>query len=453
MAKVDRWPGRRPKDVRGFIDGVYGHDVDAKRVDSVAGATLGVMGGASLAVAAIRQAMAQACGLVTNHPIKQVDRLLSNQTIDVWDSFARWVPHLIGAQKQIVVAMDWTDLDRDGQTTPALNLVTGRDGQSHRGYGMAVAGDQRQYDGGLLVCLEIGPVQCHHNGVAWADDVRHPAGKDIVDLDLWVGEQAIDLVGRMFGVQAAGGGEALADGADREAGAAQHAEGGVAERGNLNQPFPLDAGRFGQAQRSGAIRDAGPHRAHEIPRRTGCDAGGRGLHQPDRRQRAGREHEAGRLHCGRTTDGLGNPAFPPRRARGWSLFPVYASGAVAASPPTHFYITNNSADYPGWSGDHGAASAVCKCGQRRCSTGDRSKDPGGGVRVRSGGHVGPVRDSGRLPVPRPQPDRIGLSHALERADRGLSRYDTARKAASAAASAWSISASVWAQERNMLCLG
>jgi hypothetical protein len=55
----------------------------------------------------IGQALAQARGLVTKHAIKQVDRLLSNQNTDVWDSFARWVPHLIGARKDIVVAMDW----------------------------------------------------------------------------------------------------------------------------------------------------------------------------------------------------------------------------------------------------------------------------------------------------------------------------------------------------------
>ena len=64
--------------------------------NSLAGATLGVMTSASLAVAVIGQALAQARGLVTKHAIKQVDRLLSNQNIDVWDSFARWVPHLIG---------------------------------------------------------------------------------------------------------------------------------------------------------------------------------------------------------------------------------------------------------------------------------------------------------------------------------------------------------------------
>ena len=125
MEKVERWLGGRLKDIRAFIDDLYGHDLHAKRVDSLAGATLGVMTSASLAVAVIGQALAQARGLVTKHAIKQIDRLLSNQNIDVWDSFARWVPHLIGARKEIVVAMDWTDFDRDGQTTLALNLVTG----------------------------------------------------------------------------------------------------------------------------------------------------------------------------------------------------------------------------------------------------------------------------------------------------------------------------------------
>jgi hypothetical protein len=52
--------GGRLKDIRAFIDSLYGHDLHAKRVDSLAAATLGVMTGASLAVAMIGQALAQA---------------------------------------------------------------------------------------------------------------------------------------------------------------------------------------------------------------------------------------------------------------------------------------------------------------------------------------------------------------------------------------------------------
>jgi hypothetical protein len=116
---------KRLEDVRGFIGELYGPDLHAKRIDALAGATLGVMAGASLAVAMIGQALAQARGLVTKHAVKQVDRLMSNQGIDVWDSFARWVPQQVGARQDIVVAMDWTDFDRDGQSTLVLSLVTG----------------------------------------------------------------------------------------------------------------------------------------------------------------------------------------------------------------------------------------------------------------------------------------------------------------------------------------
>jgi hypothetical protein len=124
MAQADR---RRAQlaDVRAFVGAVYGADLHAKRIDSLAGATLGVMQSASLAVAMIGQALAQAKGLVTKHAIKQVDRMLSNNGIDVWDSFARWVPHQIGTRQEILVAMDWTDFDHDDQATLALHLVTG----------------------------------------------------------------------------------------------------------------------------------------------------------------------------------------------------------------------------------------------------------------------------------------------------------------------------------------
>jgi hypothetical protein len=112
-------------EVRGFIGGLYGSDLHAKRVDALAAATLGVMTGASLAVATIGQALAQARGLVTKHAVKQVDRLMSNARIDVWDSFARWVPQQIGERRDILVAMDWTEFDHDSQSTLVLSLVTG----------------------------------------------------------------------------------------------------------------------------------------------------------------------------------------------------------------------------------------------------------------------------------------------------------------------------------------
>ncbi len=69
----------------------------------------------------IGHALAQARGLVTKHAVKQVDRLLSNDGIDVWDSFTHWVPHQIGARQRILVAMDWTEFDQDDQATLVLS--------------------------------------------------------------------------------------------------------------------------------------------------------------------------------------------------------------------------------------------------------------------------------------------------------------------------------------------
>src|SRR4029434_6235664 len=112
------------QDVRAFLDSVLDEDIHTKRVDSLANATLGVMTVASLAVALIGKSLAQARGLLTKHAVKQVDRLLSNPGIEAWDIFATWVPEMVGSRTDIVVAMDWTDYDADGQATLALKLVT-----------------------------------------------------------------------------------------------------------------------------------------------------------------------------------------------------------------------------------------------------------------------------------------------------------------------------------------
>src|SRR4051812_33991533 len=58
MEQMDRMRGRFDE-IRAFIGEVYGHDLHAKRIASLAGATLGVMTATSLAVALIGHALAQ----------------------------------------------------------------------------------------------------------------------------------------------------------------------------------------------------------------------------------------------------------------------------------------------------------------------------------------------------------------------------------------------------------
>lgn len=104
---------------------MFAGDVHAKRIHSLAGATLGVISTASLAVNVIGQGLALARGRMTKHAVKQVDRLLSNPGIDVDTLQAKWVPYVVGARASINVAMDWTDFDADEQSTLMLSMMTG----------------------------------------------------------------------------------------------------------------------------------------------------------------------------------------------------------------------------------------------------------------------------------------------------------------------------------------
>ena len=65
-------------DLLNFIATLYEGDLHAKRVLSLANATLGVLTSASLAIHAVGRGLAQALGTLTKHGVKQVDRLLSN---------------------------------------------------------------------------------------------------------------------------------------------------------------------------------------------------------------------------------------------------------------------------------------------------------------------------------------------------------------------------------------
>ena len=107
-----------------FLSALFSEDIHAKRVYSLANATLGVISSASLAVNTIGQGLALARGRLPKHTIKQVDRLLSNAGIDVDELSERWVPYVIGQRPYIIVAMDWTDFDADDHATIMLSLIS-----------------------------------------------------------------------------------------------------------------------------------------------------------------------------------------------------------------------------------------------------------------------------------------------------------------------------------------
>ena len=118
-----RKPRLDDQQVHAFLESLFEEDLHAKRVLSLSYAVLGVIHSASLGVHLIGKALAWARGTKSKHGVKQVDRLLSNQGINVWELFAHWVPYALGQRSEAVVALDWTDFDADGQTTLVASLV------------------------------------------------------------------------------------------------------------------------------------------------------------------------------------------------------------------------------------------------------------------------------------------------------------------------------------------
>ena len=144
-------------DLLNFITTLYDGDLHAKRVLSLANATLGVLVSASLAIHAVGRGLAQAMGTLTKHGVKQVDRLLSNRGVDVWTFFEYWTPYIVGVRTEVVVALDWTSFAADEQDTIVLSMVTGH-GRATPLLWKTVAsstlkGNQRRYEYELLVRL------------------------------------------------------------------------------------------------------------------------------------------------------------------------------------------------------------------------------------------------------------------------------------------------------------
>jgi hypothetical protein len=113
-----------PDDVHAFVEKLFLEDMHARRVLSLANGVVGVIHAAALSVHAIGHGLALAQGGSSKHAIKQADRLLSNEKLDVWEHFAQWVPFVIASRKEIVVALDWTEFDADDHVTIALYLIT-----------------------------------------------------------------------------------------------------------------------------------------------------------------------------------------------------------------------------------------------------------------------------------------------------------------------------------------
>ena len=113
-----------PAYVKTFIENLFNGDMHALRVLSLSNSVVGVLHAAALAVHAIGQAYAKVANIKPKSGVKQVDRLLSNAGLDMNVVLKPWVKFVIGVRKEVVVALDWTDFEKDDHTTLCAYLMT-----------------------------------------------------------------------------------------------------------------------------------------------------------------------------------------------------------------------------------------------------------------------------------------------------------------------------------------
>ena len=94
--------------ISSVIEEIYGDDLHKKRQQSLAYAAMGVLASESLFLHQIAEGLVDTRGVNKKHATKQVDRLLSNKGISVWDLSDPWVKYVIGKNKLIMVALDWS---------------------------------------------------------------------------------------------------------------------------------------------------------------------------------------------------------------------------------------------------------------------------------------------------------------------------------------------------------
>jgi len=96
----------------------------AARVRSLASSTVGVLEAAELGIHAIGRGLAAVEGLVDKHAVKQVDRCIGNEKLDVDLLMALWTRRALAGLDEAWVNLDWTEFDKDGHSMLVLSLQT-----------------------------------------------------------------------------------------------------------------------------------------------------------------------------------------------------------------------------------------------------------------------------------------------------------------------------------------
>jgi len=107
-----------------MMDELFSRDVHAKRLESLTDGVIGVVDAGHLAIHAIGRGLAAVHGLNDKHAVKQVDRLVGNEKIDVARLQAVWTRRILAGQSDVFANLDWTEFDSDKHSMLVLSIQT-----------------------------------------------------------------------------------------------------------------------------------------------------------------------------------------------------------------------------------------------------------------------------------------------------------------------------------------
>ena len=113
-----------PKSIIKYVEEIIGENLHAKQVESIANAAVGVIKAVDSKIHNIGHGLAAALDKESKHAIKQIDRYLSHELIDMEAFFESWITYQVGGLKEIVVAIDWTAFEQDKQSTITIHMMS-----------------------------------------------------------------------------------------------------------------------------------------------------------------------------------------------------------------------------------------------------------------------------------------------------------------------------------------
>ena len=88
-----------------FVYRVFEGSIHTQRIASLADGIDGVLHSAQLGIRSIGAGLAAANGLIPRHAIKQIDRLFSNEKLEMNQLFKNWVRSAVAKRDEVIVTV------------------------------------------------------------------------------------------------------------------------------------------------------------------------------------------------------------------------------------------------------------------------------------------------------------------------------------------------------------